>query len=144
MKHKRGSSPDGRRWDRVEEHYRVEKSLASRLKSAPKEELMGLYSALYDELMARVPDHPRLTRTSNESFVRDNVAKQMGVIRRYLTPDCTFLEVGPGDCSLAKAVARAVGHVYAADVSSATAVLNDPPANFELIVIVARKLALSC
>jgi len=134
MRQHKGKSTDGRSWDQITEHYEVEKSLASRLKSAPKEERMELYSKLYDELMTRVPHHPRLTRTSSESFVRDNVAKQIGVLKRYLIPGCVFLEVGPGDCSLAQEAAKTASHVYAADVSSATAVIKDAPANFELIV----------
>lgn len=116
--------------EQIREHYLVEKELAQRLRSASKMERRVLYTALYDELMERVPHHPRLQKTSSEK--REERARQvhlqMGWLRPFLKSDSVFLEIGPGDCAVAHAVAQSVKQVYAVDVSSA--VLDDVhPAN---------------
>lgn len=56
--------PPHRTRKQVENHYLVEKAIAERLKAASREERRLIYSTTYDELFARVPDHPRLTRVN--------------------------------------------------------------------------------
>jgi hypothetical protein len=53
---------DGRSPERIRHHYEVEKELASKLRSASREQRRELYSKVYEELWKRVPDHPMLTR----------------------------------------------------------------------------------
>ena len=49
-------------------------------------------------------------------------------------PDLTYLEIGPGDCSLANEVARLVRKVYAVDVSHEITKEVELPDNVELII----------
>src|SRR5688572_2072735 len=101
----------------IEHHYRVEIELAGRLRTAPRAERLGLYGAVYDELFRRVPAHPQLTRKVSEAERRDAVADRMALLRRFITPDTVFLEIGAGDGSLTSEVAKTARHSYALDVS---------------------------
>src|SRR5882724_221349 len=107
-----------RSYDRIKEHYRIEKELATRLLSAPRQERRQLYTALYDELYRRVTDHPQLTQKAGAASRQTEVALRLKLLEKYLHPETIYLEVGPGDCALAVAVARRVKKVYAVDVSN--------------------------
>jgi len=106
-----------RSYERVQEHYRIEKELADRLRSASQSERQRMYTAVYDELFQRVPDHPQLTLKLDERSRRTEVSQRLNLVRPYLKPETIYLEVGPGDCAFALAVARRVRKVYAIDVS---------------------------
>lgn len=120
--------------ERVKEHYRIEKELAARLRSAPKDERRHLYTALYDELFRSVYDHPQLTMKTSATSRRTEVAARLKLLRGYLRPEMTYLEVGPGDCALAMAVARQVRQAYAVDVSNEIAADVKLPENLELAI----------
>lgn len=99
-------------------HYRIEIELAERLRSAPRSERLGLYGQLYNELFRRFPAHPQLSRKVSESEQRKAVAQRIDLLRRFVTPDTVFLEIGAGDGSLTKEVAKTAKLSYALDVSS--------------------------
>jgi len=120
--------------EQIREHYEIEKELAGRLRAASKEERRRLYTALYDELYRRVPLHPQLTQKADPAARAEAVAVQMRLLRRFLTPGSVFLEVGPGDCSLAFEAAKSAKKVYAVDVSGEITKGAARPANFELIL----------
>jgi len=120
--------------DRVRQHYEIEKILANRLRQADKRERRKLYSSVYEELFKQVPFHPMLVRKADPQATRTAVDPQMCLLRRFLSPAATFLEVGPGDCSLAFAVAQYVGKVYAIDVSREITARLNTPRNFELVL----------
>jgi SAM-dependent methyltransferase len=120
--------------ERVLEHYRIEKKLAARLRDAPKNERRQLYTALYDELFRRVPDHPQLAMKANARLRQEEVAARLRILSAYLHPEATYLEVGPGDCALAIAVAQQVRKVYAVDVSTEIAANVSLPENLELVI----------
>jgi SAM-dependent methyltransferase len=101
----------------VEHQYRVEVELADRLRSAPRSERLGLYGAVYDELFRRVPTHSQLTRKVSASEKRAANLLRMASVRRFLSPDTVFLEIGAGDCSMTMEVAKVVRKCYALDVS---------------------------
>jgi SAM-dependent methyltransferase len=103
--------------ERVREHYEIEKELAARLRSAEKEKRRHLYTAVYDELFQRVPDHPQLLLKRDGQARRNEVMDRLRLLSRYLRTETTFLEIGPGDCALAIEVARRVKQVFAVDVS---------------------------
>lgn len=105
------SAPD------VEHHYRVEIELAGRLRNAPRDERLGLYGRLYDELYQRVPDHPQLTRKVSAAERSDAIADRVTFLQRFIDPQTVFLEVGAGDCSLTVAMAERIRKAYALDVS---------------------------
>lgn len=111
---------DGRSDAQVREHYLVERELADRLRGAPDAERLRLYAQVYDELFRRLPEHPQL-RARSEPEARHRRARsvewQFAFVRQALTLHSRFLEVGAGDCALARRVAGHVERVYAVDVS---------------------------
>jgi SAM-dependent methyltransferase len=120
--------------EQLREHYEIEKELANKLLNASRQERRHLYSALYDELLKRVPLHPLLRRKSSPKETELVVSAQMNFIKPFLSQDVSFLEVGPGDCALSFEVAKFVRQVYAIDVSDEiTKSLTQPP-NFHLIL----------
>jgi SAM-dependent methyltransferase len=120
--------------DQIREHYEIEKELANRLRRASREDRRRLYVSLYDELYRRVPRHAQhLQKSSPEETVKA-VAKQMGFLRRFLSTDTVFLEVGPGDCSVSLEAAGFVKRVYAVDVSREISRRNEPPRNFQFVL----------
>lgn len=121
--------------EQIKEHYQIEKELSNRLRNSTREERQHLYTALYDELFKRVPHHPQLTQKFSFKVSAWVVAQRMQLISTFLRLDSTFLEVGPGDCSLSLEIAKHVKKVYAVDVSNEiTKTLSSPPENFELII----------
>jgi SAM-dependent methyltransferase len=124
---------DGNR-RRLTEHYAVEKELAGRLKAARPSERRKAYSAVYDELLRRVPHHPQLSLIADAEQARRKISRQLHSLRRFLRPDSVFLEIGPGDCALALEVAGRVQKVYAVDVSAKLSAASSFPENFELLI----------
>jgi SAM-dependent methyltransferase len=116
------------------EHYEIEKELAGRLKGAQPVERRRSYSTVYDELLRRVPHHPQWTLISDPEETQKKVQRQLRVLRKYLSRDSVFLEVGAGDCALAIEVARQARRVYAVDVSKRLSEKTCFPNNFELII----------
>ena len=119
---------------RIEEHYRIEKELAQRLRCASRNERLHLYREVYEELFRRVPYHPMLTRKASAGERQQDVARHFRQLRPFLHKDTTFLEIGAGDCALSFAVAEFVKRVYAIDVSETITARNEWPRNFELIL----------
>jgi len=120
--------------ERIREQYLVEKELASRLRTAGKRERLRLYSAVYDELFQRFPDHPQLALKADIATNAAAVAERIKLLGRYLRSDAVFLEIGPGDCSLAIEVARRVRKVYALEASAEISRAAALPENVELII----------
>lgn len=116
----------------LREHYEIEKELATRLRKAPRAERLGLYAKLYDELFRRVPHHSQLTRKISDSEKGFFVGHQLKLLRGYLVPGRTFVEIGPGDCSLSLAAAKIAKQVIAVDVSAEITRQISVPGNFRL------------
>ncbi len=125
---------DTRMTEQLREHYEIEKELAGKLLKANRQDRRHLYSSLYNEMYERVPHHPQLTRKTSPEETRQLVAAQMRFISRYLNKEITFLEVGPGDCTLSFEAAKHVKKVYAVDVSDEITKSPTQPANFQLIL----------
>jgi len=117
----------------ITEHYNIEKELTTRLRIAGKQERVRLYPLLYNELYARVKDHPQLVRKNRPVMQPKAIAAQMKLLSRFLNKSAVFLELGPGDCQASFEVARHVRKVYAVDVSDKIARNFKQPENFELI-----------
>ena len=120
--------------EQLRDHYEIEKELADRLRRASKEQRRSLYSEVYDELFRRVANHPQLVRRQDPNWQRDQVAYQMKLLSRFVTPETVFLEVGAGDCALSLHVAQRAGSVYAVDVSHEIADQHAAPDHFRLII----------
>ena len=104
--------------ERIEAHYQIERSLADRLRNASSDERQGLYTQVYDELFQRVPDHPQLHQKNDPDADQRRMLGQAKFLYSLLNADSTYLEIGPGDCDLARHIASKVRQVYAVDVSN--------------------------
>ncbi|HVY81506.1 MAG TPA: class I SAM-dependent methyltransferase [Steroidobacteraceae bacterium] len=119
------------------EHYEIEKILANRLRNSSKEERRGMYTSVYDELLQRVPHHPRLTRVKaaqDPSTLTAATRYHLNTLAPFIGPNSVFLEIGAGDCAVSLAVAPKVKHVYAVDVSYEITAHVKPPQNFDLLI----------
>jgi SAM-dependent methyltransferase len=118
----------------LRQHYEVERELADRLRHATREQRRSLYGPVYDELYQRVPHHPQLTRKSSPELSRAGLIPQLRLLRPYVRPETTLLEIGPGDCALSIALAAQVRQVYGLDVSEEITHRVSLPSNFQLIL----------
>ncbi|MFZ1028978.1 MAG: methyltransferase domain-containing protein [Limnoraphis robusta] len=127
-------SSESRTVEQLKEHYELEKQLASQLLNSNKEERRNLYTTLYDKLYTTLPHHPRWTRKSSPEITAWIVTQRMYLLKRFLTPETTYLEIGPGDCSLSMEVSKWVKKVYAVDVATEVTKNTRFPDNMEFIV----------
>ena len=124
----------GRSMEQLWNHYQVEKSLGDQIRTSRREDRGALFARLYDELFQKVPDHPRLHRRESEQESQRSVQARLGILQGLLKPETVFMEIAPGDCRLACAVAGKVRTVYAADISDQRAPGLVCPANFHMTV----------
>ena len=126
--------PPGRTYESVLHHFEVERKIARRLKAADREQRKVIYSSMYDELFAKVPDHPRLTRRSDPLATQEMNRRKLHLLHRFLKKTGSFLEFGPGDCRFAFDMAERVKRVYAVDIADQIGSGVERPENFELVV----------
>ncbi len=126
--------PPGRSLEQVRNQYLVEKEIAERLKASSREERKRIYASMYDELFARVPDHARLTRRTDEEKTRLVIADKLSIIRRFLRESIIFAEFAPGDCRFAFEIAKWAKRVIGIDISDQRNPDDPVPDNFELII----------
>lgn len=120
--------------EQLRTHYEIEKGLAQRLRQATKAKRLELYRTIYDELYARVPDHPMLTRKVTPEQTANRVQVELTYLRRFLRPETRFMEVGAGDCAVTLGVAPLVKKAYGLEVSKLISASASVPENFELII----------
>lgn len=126
--------PAGRRVEDVRHQYEVEKRLAAKLRAAPAEERRLLYTQVYDEMFRLCPDHPQLVSKRDPTRDVAKIERQLRILRHYVRPEHTYLEIGPGDCGLTVAVAGLARRCIAVDVSTEITRQEHWPANMELII----------
>jgi SAM-dependent methyltransferase len=124
---------DTRSEERLRAHYELEVELANRLREAPKEERLGLYGRVYDELFERVPDHPQLVRRAEPAEQAAYARSQVELIRRFLPVGGGYVEIGAGDCATVRGVAAFSGRATAVEVS-ADIVPTDLPDNVTVAI----------
>ncbi len=84
-------------------------------------------------LYLRVPNYPQVTLSqSPDSITRMNAGK-MRLLKPFLRPDLTFLEVGAGDAKLSLAVCPHVRQVYGLDVAQEITGRVRGPANLKFV-----------
>jgi ubiquinone/menaquinone biosynthesis C-methylase UbiE len=120
--------------EQLKEHYEIEKELALKLYKSTKEERRTLYTDVYNELFARVKNHPQLMYKSSTEDSLLRVTQEIKNIQPYINKDSTFLEIGAGDCALSIKISELVKTVYAIDVSDAITKDLEKPTNFQLIL----------
>jgi len=131
---RREKSHTKRTIERLRHHYETEKEIADRLRRSSRDHRIQIMRTMYDELFAKVPDHPRLTARHDPKHDQIMVAREMNLLRRHLRPNQTFIEFGPGNCGLAIAVCSRVARVYAVDISEQTNPSLQKPDNFNFVV----------
>jgi SAM-dependent methyltransferase len=92
--------------ERLRYHYEVEKELAARLLHAPEHTRASLYAPLYQELFARVPDHPQLQQLENSALRARKVQKEATLLERLLPAQATLVEIGAGDGATLRCLAN--------------------------------------
>jgi SAM-dependent methyltransferase len=113
--------------DRVHDQCVFETRIARQLQTAGRAERKQLYGQVYDEYLAQFPEH--LPKDSRDA---ERIARyETSFLRRFLTPSTTMIEIGPGRCHLAFAVAPLVGKIYGVDVTEGVEGAADIPVNFE-------------
>lgn len=125
---------DPRTPDRIRHHYEVERELGAKLRASNPEERTELFKTLYTELFERVPDHPRLVRRETPEDSQRKVEGQLRLLRPFLAPDSTLLEIAPGDCRLGHAASRLCKEVIGVDISDQQGTEVKIPENFRLKV----------
>jgi SAM-dependent methyltransferase len=126
--------PKNRTFGQLRNHYEVERSIAARLKNAGREERKKLFPVMYDELFAKVPDHPRNKARKSAEEIESSKKQKLQLVKEHLDDSTVFVEFGPGDCHFAQEVCRHVQTVYAVDISDQRAGEINVPANFKLMI----------
>jgi len=122
--------PRDRTFEQLRNHYEVEKSIAARLKNAGREERKKLFPVMYDELFAKVPDHPRNKARKSADEIESLNKKKLQLVEEHLDDSTIFVEFGPGDCHFAFEVCKHVKMLFAVDISDQRAEKINIPANF--------------
>lgn len=120
--------------ERLRVHFEVERALAERLRRAARTERPAIYAHMYEELFAKVPDHPRLVRRENPLLARRKLDRQLRLLRPWIGPESAFLEFGAGDCRLSFAVSRQARYVIAVEIADQRGPAAPSPRNFALVV----------
>ncbi len=127
--------PADRTYEQVRNHYEVEKEIADRLRRTTSiEERKPIFATMYDELFAKVPDHPRLTRRESPEATRSANLAKFRFVEQFIDESTTFAEFAPGDCRFLFEVSRYVSSVYGIDISDQIGSVENIPDNFNLIV----------
>ena len=126
--------PAGRAVEQILNHYHVEKEIADGLKRADRAERRRIYAGMYDELFARVTDHPRLPGVRDPASLAEHNRKKLALIERFINPETVFVEFAPGDCTFAYLVCGRVRSVIGVDISDQSAKAQVVPDNFRLRV----------
>jgi SAM-dependent methyltransferase len=113
--------------DRVHDQCVFETRLADQLRAARRPERLRLYAQVYDEYAERFPES-----LPKDSADKERIARyETSFLRRFLTPSTVVVEIGPGRCHLAFAIAPLVAKIYGVDVSAVGASTDETPPNFE-------------
>jgi SAM-dependent methyltransferase len=126
--------PPGRSLEDIRNHYTVERSIAAKLRSAPRAERSQIYRTMYDELFARVPDHPRLSRRDDPARTALHNRSKLALLRGFLGPELRVAEFAPGDCRFCLELCSRVAAVTGIDISDQRGTWEVVPENFRLVV----------
>ncbi|SEG60134.1 class I SAM-dependent methyltransferase [Bosea lathyri] len=120
-------SRDTRAPDRIYAHYLLERELAARLMAAPASQRGEVYGAVYNELFARLSDHPQNTRNTEESQA---ITWQLSLLRNLVPAGARFAEIGAGDAKVSLGLCDLCSETVAFDVSDSVLSAGPKPANF--------------
>lgn len=115
-------------------HYLVEKDLANKLLNSSKTDRTGLYNRLYTELFQKINNHPQIKKKSDKKLSTRKVKEYLPVINNYTNKDSIFLDIGAGDCTLSKIIAKKTKLVYALEVSNEFTKIKEKEPNLKIIL----------
>ena len=118
----------------IEVSYRIERELADRLRNSTRAERPALYLQVYDEWHRRLPQNPMLDRKADPALSRTRTLRIMRFLKRFITAETIFLEIGAGDCHLSRAVAAKAAGVCALEVSREIMAGASVPDNVQRLV----------
>lgn len=130
----RAPLPPDRTVRQLENHFEVERAIASRLKQVDRMERTRIYRTMYHELFEKVPDHPRLKRRDNSEHTAAVSRARLRLLNRFINSSAVVVEFGPGDCRFSYELCRHVKSVYGVDLSDQRRNQEDVPDNFRLLL----------
>jgi SAM-dependent methyltransferase len=125
---------DGRSPERVWAHYETEKRLADELRASSRSERGKIYSHMYRELFAEIPDHPRLVRREDPATTKIANKHKLRLLSKFADGGSVLGEFGAGDCRFAIEVAKHVHRVYAIDIADQAGGAADRVENLEQVI----------
>lgn len=120
--------------EQLQQHYEIEKAFAMRLRNSSKEERKHLYNTLYNDLNRLAHSNNLELNEPNSKNQVTKIDDRMSLLKRFLSQETVFLEIGPGDCQLSIQITDYVHKVIALDVSIGYIGSELLPENFELRV----------
>jgi SAM-dependent methyltransferase len=117
--------------ERLAAHYALERPLAERLREATPAERPRVYSEVYGELFAALPDHPQHAAKRTDRAQR--VAAQLALLLPLLCGGRRYLEIGCSDAAVTFGMATHVRQAFGLDVTDALVDLPGAPANFRFL-----------
>lgn len=126
---------EGRNPEQLRKQYELERKLADELRNASREVRIELYPLVYNKLFELTPHHPQLLRKSDPSARKLHIRNQIRILRHFLKPNSTFVEIGAGDCSLTLEAAKFAAYVFAIEISQVIAKTENAPPNFKLVLL---------
>lgn len=94
----------------LKEQHEFEKESALKLLKANRQERETLYSSIYEEFYNRYPHHRDAERTESKEL-------QFKLLEPFINPHTRFLEIGGGNLSLSKEIAKLAKEVISIDAS---------------------------
>jgi SAM-dependent methyltransferase len=117
--------------ERLVAHYALERRLAERLRQAPAAERTRVYSEVYGELFASLPDHPQHAGERRDRAQR--VAAQLALLLPLVRGGRRYLEIGCGDATVTFGMAPHVRQAFGLDVTDTLVDQPAAPANFRFL-----------
>ena len=103
-----------------------ETELATKLRSASREQRMSLYGEVYD---AYTQAYPEAMPETEDGHLSPDIAYELVFAKKFMASDMVVAEVGPGRCAFARALADHCKMVYGIDVTDLSPA-GSMPANF--------------
>ncbi|HLG40179.1 MAG TPA: methyltransferase domain-containing protein [Chitinophagaceae bacterium] len=110
------------------QHFILEKKLANELRESDLQQRRSLYMRVYNDLFTTFPE---ITHNVDAS-VEQRLGWQLKFLKRLFDKEKVFMEIGSGDCLLAKELTNHFKKVVAFEVADAIPFVKGTPDNFEL------------
>lgn len=118
----------------IKRQYQLEREWAERLKAASAEERGGLYAAAYRAFNQLAASRSQPCQERNVEASAHAVALRIALLKKFLSPTSTVLEIGAGDCALACALSADTASVIAVEVASPIGRPGALPENLRLLL----------